>query len=481
MESFLIKALQLIVALLILVTIHEFGHYIFARIFGIKVNRFYLFFNPWFSLLKYDPMKGTLQIIGWNDKDGKDRSWMTLRVGKAHQPRHDGKPTWRDTLYGLGWLPLGGYCQIAGMVDETQYAKDLAAEPQPWEFRSKAAHKRLLVMVAGVLFNFILAIIIYAGIAFHWGDRVVPFTAMNEGLDFSKEMLDAGFQNGDKLLSLDGKPLDAKDYSVAWDIIQPGAIVEVLRNGKDTVSITVSDELIKTIATQGNDYKGMAMRVPVIIASLQSGDPAAAAGLEKEDRIIKVGNDTTPTITEFLPALAANKGKTLPFIVLRDGNEQTIDVAINDAGKIGIHMLSPYEIFDVETVNYSFFEAIPRGFEIGVDRLASYVSSLKLVFSKEGAQSIGGFGTLGSLFPESWDWFSFWQITAFLSVILAFMNIIPIPGLDGGYILFLIIEMITRRKPSDKMLEYANMIGMAFLFMLLIYANGNDIYRLLIK
>lgn len=481
MESFLIKALQLIVALLILVTIHEFGHYIFARIFGIKVNRFYLFFNPWFSLLKYDPMKGTLQIIGWNDKDGKDRSWMTVRVGKPHQPRPDGKPTWRDTLYGLGWLPLGGYCQIAGMVDETQNVKDLAAEPQPWEFRTKAAHKRLLVMVAGVLFNFILAIIIYAGIAYHWGDRVVPFNAMNEGLDFSKEMQDAGFRNGDKLLALDGKKLDAKDYSVAWDIVQPGAVVEVLRNGKDTVSITVSDALIKEIATKGKDYNGMSMRVPVVIAALQSGDPAEEAGLKKEDRILKVGNDTTPTITEFMPVLADNKGKILPFVILRDGKEQTVDVAINDNGKIGIQMLSPSEIFDIETVNYSFFEAIPRGFEIGVDRLASYVSSLKLVFSKEGAQSIGGFGTLGSLFPDSWNWYTFWQITAFLSVILAFMNIIPIPGLDGGYILFLIVEMITRRKPSDKMLEYANMIGMAFLFMLLLYANGNDIYRLLIK
>lgn len=481
METFLIKALQLIVALLILVTIHEFGHYIFARIFGIKVNRFYLFFNPWFSLLKYDPMKGTLQVIGWNDKAGNDKSWLTFRVGKEHQPRPDGKPTWRDTLYGLGWLPLGGYCQIAGMVDETQSSKDLASEPQAWEFRSKAAYKRLLVMVAGVLFNFILAIVIYAGIAMHWGDRVVPFTAMNEGMDFSTEMQQAGFKNGDKLLSLNGKMLDAKDYSVAWDIVQPGAKVGVLRGGKDTVDITITDELIKSIATKGKDYAGMSIRVPVIIANVISGDPAAEAGLQKADRIVKVGNDTTPTITEFMPALAAHKGEKLPMVIFRDGQQQTVDIAINDAGKIGIQMLSPVEIFDIEVVEYSALSAIPRGIEIGVDRLTSYVASLGLVFSKEGAQSLGGFGTLGSLFPDSWDWFTFWQITAFLSVILAFMNIIPIPGLDGGYILFLIIEMITRRKPSDKVLEYANMIGMAFLFLLLIYANGNDIFRFLIK
>ena len=475
------KALQLIVALLILVTIHEFGHYFFARVFGIKVNRFYLFFTPWFSILKYRPDKGTLQLIGWTDKDGNEKAWKTFRVGKEHPARRDGKQSWRDTLYGLGWLPLGGYCDIAGMVDETKSSKDLESEPQPWEFRSKAVHKRFMVMVAGVLFNFILAIVIYAGIAMHWGDRVVPFSAMTEGMDFSTEMQEAGFRNGDRLLSLDGKPLDAKDYSVAWDIIQPGATVEVLRDGRDTVSITITEKLLSSIITKDKDYKGMTIRIPVVIANLMPGEPAEKAGLLKADRIVKVGNDTTPAITEFMPVLAANKGKTLPFTIIRNGNEMTLDVAVSDAGKIGIQMLSPAEIFKVEEVRYSLLGAIPRGWEIGTDRLASYVSSLKLVFSKEGAQSLGGFGTLGSLFPDSWDWYSFWQITAFLSVILAFMNIIPIPGLDGGHILFLFIELVTRRKPSDKVLEYANMIGMAFLFLLLIYANGNDIYRLFLK
>ena len=367
------------------------------------------------------------------------------------------------------------------MVDETKSSKDLESEPQPWEFRSKAVHKRFMVMVAGVLFNFILAIVIYAGIAMHWGDRVVPFSAMTEGMDFSTEMQEAGFRNGDRLLSLDGKPLDAKDYSVAWDIIQPGATVEVLRDGRDTVSITITEKLLSSIITKDKDYKGMTIRIPVVIANLMPGEPAEKAGLLKADRIVKVGNDTTPAITEFMPVLAANKGKTLPFTIIRNGNEMTLDVAVSDAGKIGIQMLSPAEIFKVEEVRYSLLGAIPRGWEIGTDRLASYVSSLKLVFSKEGAQSLGGFGTLGSLFPDSWDWYSFWQITAFLSVILAFMNIIPIPGLDGGHILFLFIELVTRRKPSDKVLEYANMIGMAFLFLLLIYANGNDIYRLFLK
>ena len=475
------KALQLIVALMLLIFIHELGHYFFARVFGIKVNRFYLFFNPGFSILKYKPDEGTMQLIAWNDKDGKDRYLKKFKVGKPHAAERDGKPTWRSTLYGLGWLPLGGYCDIAGMIDETKSAKDLAAEPQHWEFRSKAVHKRLLVMVGGVLFNFILAIVIYTGIAIHWGDRVIPFEAMTEGLDFSTEMQDAGFRNGDRLLSIYDQKIDAKDYSVAWDMIQPGAVIGVLRNGTDTVGITITDKLTKALFAKNKPEQFMTVRVPVIIAQLQAGDPAIKAGLQQKDRIIKVGNDTTPTITEFMPVLAANKGKELPFVILRDNKPMTVNVAINENGKIGIQMLSPTEIFDVEEVQYSFFDAIPRGWEIGTDRLTSYVSSLKLVFTKEGAQSIGGFGTLGSLFPDSWNWYSFWQITAFLSVILAFMNILPIPGLDGGHILFLLVEIVTRRKPSDKFLEYVNMIGLAFIVLLLIYANGNDIHRFLLK
>jgi regulator of sigma E protease len=477
MEAFAFKALQLILALIILVTIHEFGHYLFARIFGIKVNRFYLFFNPYFSLLKYDPRKGTLQIIGY----GENKAWRTVRVGRERQPREDGKPTWRDTLYGLGWLPLGGYCDIAGMVDETKSAKDLEAVAQPWEFRSKSAPKRLMVMIAGVLFNFILAIIIYAGIAFHWGDHVVPYESMTEGMSFSDELKSAGFQDGDILLTVNGERLDPKDYSAEWDMLQPGTTVGVLRNHCDTVNIAIGDNLIKQLATKDKDYRAMTVRVPVVVAKVMNGEGAAQAGLEPKDRIVKVAADTTPSISEFMPTLQANAGKTVDMVIIRNEQELTIPVAINDLGKIGIQMLSPDEIFEFEVVEYNIFQAIPRGWEIGTDRLVSYVSSLKLLFSKEGAQSVGGFGTLGDLFPNQWNWYAFWQITAFLSVILAFMNIIPIPALDGGYTLFLIVEMITRRKPSERFLEIANTIGMGFLFLLLLYANGNDIYRLFIK
>lgn len=482
MESFLFKALQLIVALVILVTVHEFGHYIFARMFGIKVNRFYLFFNPWFSLLKYDPRRGELQIIGYTHDggDGKEvqRAWKTVRVGKPHPAAPDAKPTWHDTIYGLGWLPLGGYCDIAGMVDETKSSKDLADEPQPWEFRSKAAWKRLLVMVAGVLLNFVLAIVIYAGIAFHWGDRVVPYQAMTEGLDFVPEMHEAGFRDGDRLLALNGRPFDAKDASQRWDMVQPGARVSVLR-GTDTVDITVPESLIKNLVSDNKAF--MATRVPVYIEKLMPGEGAIEGGLLPGDRIVAVASDTTPTWTEFHPALAANKGRDTDMRIVRDGRELIQRVHINEYGKIGIQMMMPDKIFEIEEVRYSLLGAIPRGWELGTGQLASYVSSLKLVFSKEGAQSVGGFGTLGSLFPEKWNWYSFWQITAFLSVILAFMNIIPIPALDGGYTLFLLVEIITRRKPSERFLEIANMIGMGFLFMLLLYANANDIFRFLLK
>ena len=275
--------------------------------------------------------------------------------------------------------------------------------------------------------------------------------------------------------------MDAKDYSVTWDMVQPGTRVGVLRNG-EPVEITVSDTLIRQIASKGKDYMPMTMRVPVVVAKTMNGDPAALAGIKEGDRILTVGNDTTPAITEFMPSLQAYKGQTVPMRVLRaDGSQETLDVAVSDAGKIGIQMLSPIDIFEPQIVEYGLFESVPRGWEIGTDRLTSYVSSMKLIFTKEGAQSLGGFGTLGDLFPSAWNWYSFWQITAFLSIILAFMNIIPIPGLDGGYTLFLIVEMITGRKPSDRFLEIVNTCGFAFLLLLLVYANGNDIYRFFLK
>lgn len=469
------KALQLVVALIILVTVHEFGHYFFARLFGIRVNRFYLFFNPGFSLLKYNPMAGTLQIFSKDDA----HAWKTVRVGKVWQPRADGRPTWRDTVYGLGWLPLGGYCDIAGMVDETKSSKDLAAEPQSWEFRTKAAWKRLLVMVAGVMFNFLLAIAIYIGIAFHWGERLVEYDAITEGMNYTEPMHRAGFRDGDILLSLNGERPDPRNTADNFGLIQPGAHIRVLRDHRDTIDITVTDRLIKELISENTPF--MSVRQPAVIDDLLKGDNAAEAGLMAGDRIVSVAGDTTPSLTEFFTALQASKGRTVPMGVIRDGSLISKSVAVNDAGKIGIMLRPASKIYDVTEYNYTFLESIPRGWHNGVDRLSTYVSSMGMIFTKEGAKSVGGFGALGSMFPSKWNWLSFWEITAFLSVILAFMNIIPIPALDGGYTLFLLIEMITRRRPSERFIEIANMIGMGFLFLLLIYANLNDIYRLVLK
>ncbi len=469
------KALQLVVALVILVTIHEFGHYIFARIFGIRVNRFYLFFNPGFSILKYDPMKGTLRLFSRDD----DHSLATFQVSKPRQPRPDGKPTWRDTIYGLGWLPLGGYCDIAGMVDETKSAKDLAAEPQPWEFRTKAAWKRLLVMVGGVLFNFILAIAIYTGIAIHWGDRTVAYQDMAEGMDYTEPMHRAGFEDGDVLLRIDGLDIDPKSGDTAWRLMQPGTRVTVLRHHTDTLTLTMPDELLNQIVEANEPC--MNMRLPAVVLQTLGGEGAAEAGLMPGDRILAVDTDTTPTLTEFRPAIAARTASTPVMTIQRDDTIMRVPVRINSDGQIGIQLTPPDGIYPVTEVSYGFFEAIPRGWQVGTERLTTYVESCKMLFTKQGAKSVGGFGTLGSMFPDRWNWYSFWQIAAFLSVILAFMNIIPIPGLDGGHTLFLIVEMITRRKPSERFMEVANMIGMGFLLLLLVYANMNDIYRLVLK
>lgn len=481
MESALMKALQLIVAFIILVTVHELGHYIFARIFGVKVNKFYLFFNPGLSLIKYDPMAGTLSFL----VKGKGKAAKTIRVGKPHEPRKDGKPTWRDTIYGLGWLPLGGYCAIAGMVDETQSKEQLAAEPQPWEFRSKAAWKRLLIMVGGVMFNFILAIVIYAGIVFWWGEKVTPYENRTEGMNFSAEMQSAGFRPGDILLKLNGESMDPRDVTMPWKAIQPGAVFDVSRQDsagqRHNAKVVVDESLLKSIISKGKDYQAMWTRIPVCVNQPVAGEAAKKAGLLNHDRILKVGNDTTPYLDEFFPAMEANKGKTVDFEIARGDERLNIPIEISDGGKIGISLLPPDSIFETRQISYNIFEAVPRGWAIGTGILTTYVSSLKMLFTKEGAKSLGGFGAIADQFPDKWNWPTFWYMTAFLSVILAFMNIIPIPALDGGYTLFLLWEMITRRKPSDRFLEIANTIGLLLLVLLLVFANGNDIYRFLFK
>ena len=455
--TFWFKALELILALGLLVMVHEFGHYFFSRIFGVWVEKFYLFFNPWFSIAKWKPKSKV-------DKDGTEL-----------------KNSWRATTYGIGWVPLGGYCKIAGMIDESMDKEQMKQPAQPYEFRSKPAWQRLFIMVGGVLFNFLLAIVIYAGIVYTYGEMIINFTDVTEGMDFSTSAHKVGLVDGDIMLMADGNNLSSVN-SEELQTILTAKTLKVLRNHKDTVDIKLpSDFVFQMNKDAENGESPISIRIPVVVSQAQPNSGAEKAGLTKGDRILAVNNDTTPSFTELNPTLLKYKNQVVKLKYLREGKECVTDVKVDDNGKLGIQLTSPTDIYKVTIVQYGIFQSIPRGIKMGVDKLVNYVKSLKLLFSPQGAQSLGGFGTIGSIFPDSWNWLSFWEITAFLSIILAVMNILPIPALDGGHVLFLLYEMITRRKPSEKFLERAQIAGMVILLLLLLFANGNDIYRFFIK
>ncbi len=444
METFLVKALQLILSLSILVLVHEFGHFIFARIFKVRVEKFYLFFDPWFSIFKFKPKNS-------------------------------------DTEYGVGWLPLGGYCKISGMIDESMDKEAMAQPPKPYEFRSKPAGQRLMIMVAGVLFNFLLALFIYSMVLFTWGDTFLPLKNVKAGMDYSETFHNVGFQDGDILLKADDTELERFGEDCFRRVLN-AQTVTVLRGGVETV-IPIPEDMAQRVM---RDKKGFASyRFPMVVRELgktESGEsPAAVAGLQSGDSIVSINGIVTPSFYEVGEVLAQNKDKDVLVGFYRAGIPQTLTLHTDTAGKMGIYSVSPFDMYQTVTRKYGFFESFPAGVMLGVNTLKGYVSDMKYVFTKEGASSLGGFGTIGSLFPAEWDWHSCWMKTAFLSIILAFMNILPIPALDGGHVMFLLYEVIARRKPSDKFLEYAQVTGMFLLFALLIYANGNDIFRFFFK
>lgn len=438
METVLIKTAQLLLSLSILVLVHEFGHFIFSKFFKVRVEKFYLFFNPWFTLFKYKPKNS-------------------------------------ETEYGIGWLPLGGYCKISGMIDESMDTEQMKQPAQPWEFRSKPAWQRLLIMVGGVMFNFILAIIIYAAIAFHWGTTYLPFKNAYAGMEYCQTAIRAGFQNGDIPLNADGKPLEYMSAD-ALEAITGAHEVQVLRNGTDTVSIAIPENFMLQLIEENTQFA--TYRIPNVIHETTSGQGAAVAGMQKGDRIVGIDRIQVPSLRELHETLAQKKDTTVSVEFIRNGERLETTVHTDAQGKIGISIAPIAESYELVTQQYGFFASIPQGIEMGVNRLSNYVSSIKYVFTKEGAQSLGGFIAIGNIFPSVWDWEAFWNMTAFLSIILAFMNILPIPALDGGHVLFLLYEVITRRKPSDKFLENAQVVGMFLLLALLIFANGNDIIRL---
>ncbi len=442
METFLIRALQLILSLSILVLVHEFGHFIFARIFKVRVEKFYLFFDPWFSLFKFKPKNS-------------------------------------DTEYGIGWLPLGGYCKISGMIDESMDKEAMAQPAKPYEFRSKPAGQRLMIMIAGVLFNFLLALFIYSMVLYTWGETYLPLKNMKHGMYYSEAFQEVGFRDGDILLKANNEELDRLDQSSFRKVVE-ASNVTVLRDGVETV-IPIPEDMMQRFMREG---KGFASpdRVPMVVKKLSEKDsPAATAGLQPGDSIVSINGQATPLFEDVAKMLDQNKGKDITLGFYRDGMEQSVVIQPDTAGKIGVYLMSKTDLYPTVTRTYGFFESFPAGVRLGINTLKGYVNDMKYVFTKEGVSSLGGFGTIGSIFPTVWDWQVFWMQTAFLSIILAFMNILPIPALDGGHVMFLLYEVIARRKPSDKFLEYAQITGMFLLFALLIYANGNDIFRFFFK
>lgn len=471
MNATLIKTLEFFMALGLLVMIHEFGHYFFARVFGVWVEKFYMFFNPWLSIVKWKPGK----YIKWFSHGNE------MAVAGDNDP-NENKRSWRATEYGIGWLPLGGYCSIAGMIDESMNTEAMKQPAKPYEFRSKPAWQRLLIMLGGVLFNFLLAIIIYAGIVYAVGEKFINFTDATEGMEFCDSAHKAGFVDGDIPLTADGKALsyfNSEDLNAMLTARQ----VTVLRNHKDTVTINLPKDFIfqaNTDAEAGQAF--MAYRLPVVVSQTQPRMGGEKAGLQEGDRLMAVNGTPTPSYTEFTAALEQNKGKNVTLSYQRGGQTLTAtDVPIDDAGKLGILLTEPTNIYHTTVKNYNILQSIPRGLEMGWNKMVTYVKQLKLIFTPQGAQSLGGFGTMGSIFPSTWNWVDFWNITAFFSVILAVMNVLPIPALDGGHVMFLLYEMITRRQPSLKFLERAQTVGMALLIALLVFANGNDIYRFFFK
>ncbi|GAB6123508.1 RIP metalloprotease RseP [Dysgonomonas termitidis] len=456
METILIKALQLILSLSILVIIHEFGHFLFARLFKIRVEKFYLFFNPWFSLFKYKPKNS-------------------------------------DTEYGIGWLPLGGYVKISGMIDESMDKEQMALPPQPWEFRSKPAWQRLLVMVGGVLFNFILAIIIFSMMLFVWGDEYLPLKNVKDGMVFSETVKrNGGFQDKDILVSADGKELvlgrGVLDMNTFMHFID-AKTVTIVRNGKQ-MELTLPESFADSvIASKQVAYEYWSAPV---VDSVSENSEAKRIGLIRGDSITALDSQSITSqlgiqkyVTRISNKLGDNEKHTLTITFYRNGEVQTVSAAIDTSGVIGFtsstKMSDIFSKKNMQTDHYGFFESFPAGINNGVATLKGYVAQIRFVFSKEGVKNLSGFAGIGNMFPAQWNWYAFWSMTAFLSIVLAFMNILPIPALDGGHIMFLLYEAITKRQPNEKFMEYAQVGGMLFLLLLLLVANGNDIMRIFFK
>ena len=451
MDPILIKTIQFFLSLSILIVLHELGHFIPAKIFKTRVEKFYLFFDVKFSLFK-------------------------KKIG--------------ETVYGIGWLPLGGYVKIAGMIDESMDTEQMKEEPKPWEFRSKPAWQRLIIMLGGVTVNFILAVIIYIGMAYSYGDQYIPMESVRDGVWVTeKEIGDKiGIQTGDKILAVDGEPL--KNFNSVFIELINGNSITLERDGQ-RIEQEIPVDFIATLLEDEDRVRFLSLRAPFVVSTVPKDSHNREVGFMPEDEFVSINGSPASFRDQVTPLLEENKGEEINILVRREnGTQEEIVAQVDDEGKLGLEIggftmqdLQDRGHFEIKTQKYSFLESIPAGIDRGVTTLTSYMKQLKKIFNPQtGAyKGVGGFAAIGGMFPDTWDWTAFWSTTALISIILAFMNILPIPALDGGHVVFLLYEMVSGRKPSDKFLEHAQMIGFFLLIGLLLFANGNDLYKWLFK
>jgi regulator of sigma E protease len=442
--TILIKILQFVMSLSILVIIHEFGHFTLAKLFKTRVEKFYLFFDPWFSLFKY--------------KKG-------------------------ETEYGVGWLPLGGYVKISGMIDESMDKEQMKLPPQPYEFRSKTSWQRLLIMTGGVIFNFISAMIIFIFVLFCWGETYLPTSNVKYGIVTDSVGHAMGLKNGDKIISVDNQHVENFMEITSDIVLNSRKTIQVERDGQ-IINIDIPSGYVPKMLKGKGQIESRIPFGPYIVEGFGKTSPGRTAGIILKDQIIGIDSIRFDYYDEFQKYLSEHKQLPVTINLLRKGENLNITVSPDSLGMLGIsRSVSLAQIFELKTVKYGFMQSVPAGISKGFKTITDYLKQFKLIFSRhtKGYESLGGFITIGSIFPGVWDWQRFWNLTGFLSIILAVMNILPIPALDGGHVLFLLFEVVTGKKPSDKFLEYAQIAGMIILFALLLYANGNDVLRLLRK
>jgi len=441
MSPFAVKAIQLLLSLSLLIVLHELGHFIPAKIFKTRVEKFYLFFDVKFSLFK-------------------------KKIG--------------ETVYGIGWLPLGGYVKIAGMIDESMDKEQMAGPPQPWEFRSKPAWQRLIIMLGGVTVNIIVGFVIYMGILYFYGRNITTVNDLPNGFSVDEQFQEFGFRNGDQVLKVNGEPFEDVMEINRYLFLRDVSTVEVKHSDGTIETIAVPEDAGK-IMFQKNVLIPFSPRRAAVIDTVLPEYPGKKAGFEPGDKIVAMNGQPVLFYDEFHSYI--NKKGENTIVVERGSRQDTLTVTPNKEGKIGVNSYGR-ELFDQigkTEIKYSLGESIAGGFGYGFYTLKDYISQFKYVFTKKGATQVGGFGAIGNLFPSTWNWQNFWATTALISIILAFMNILPIPALDGGHVMFLLYEIVSGRKPGDKFMEYAQMIGFFILIALVLFANGNDIYRWLFE